>query len=204
MKIKKADLALSAVYKNQYPQDKLKQVVFLGRSNVGKSSLLNTLVSRRSLARISSAPGKTRLINFFILEAVSDDDQLLSCFFVDLPGYGYAKVSKVEREKFLTMIEDFLTFQKDDKFCLQLVDIRHAPSREDVAMCDILHNAGYRLKIIATKADKVTKNIRAKNLRVIAQDLQVPLEDILPFSAVTKEGRDVLLSFIQDFLQDAE
>lgn len=202
IKIKYAELAKSAVQKSQYPSEPLLQIVLVGRSNVGKSSLINCLINRKRLARTSSAPGKTRLLNFYRVEGVAGENTPVAWFFVDLPGYGYAKVSKTEREQFLQMIDRFLQEDMERKYCWQLVDIRHAPSKEDVAMCDILLRAGYRLQIVATKADKISRGAREKQLTMIARELGVPRERLLPFSAETRDGRETLLELAEAFIKE--
>jgi GTP-binding protein len=200
MKIKQAELAVSAVKKAQYPPQNLPEIVFLGRSNVGKSSLINTLLNRRNLARTSSQPGKTRLLNFYLLQAETASGAS-SWYLVDLPGYGYAKAAKSEREKWLTMIEEFLLSRMGEKYCWQIVDIRHKPSQQDKIMYDILKNAGYRLLVVASKADKISRGQREKHVREIAAELGAPREDIVVFSAVSKEGREQLLQLAEDFIE---
>ena len=198
LKIKNAALAASAVEKAQYPEEKLAEIVFLGRSNVGKSSLINTLLNRKNLARISGAPGKTRLLNFYRFSFTCDGVEQ-AMYFVDLPGYGYAKVSRTERDKWLDMISEFLEERQGTKFCWQLVDIRHEPSVQDIEMHNILRNAGYKLMVVATKADKISRGQRARNLDVIAAALGMHREDIEVFSAVTREGKEQLLDIVEEF-----
>ncbi len=200
MKIINASLAASAVNKSQYPPELLKQIALFGRSNAGKSSFINTLINRKALARTSSAPGKTRLLNFYLVEAKTKDELGLSWHMVDLPGYGYAKVSKKERAAWLEIIEVFLAERPEDKFCFQLMDIRHAPSKEDFAMFDILRGEGYPLKVIAAKADKISRGARAKHLQTLGEELGISRDEIIPFSAVTREGREEALALIKDFL----
>jgi GTP-binding protein len=120
---------------------------------------------------------------------------------VDLPGYGYAKAAKSEREKWLTMIEEFLLSRMGEKYCWQIVDIRHKPSQQDKIMYDILKNAGYRLLVVASKADKISRGQREKHVREIAAELGAPREDIVVFSAVSKEGREQLLQLAEDFIE---
>ena len=201
LKIKNAALAASAVKKAQYPEEKLAEIVFLGRSNVGKSSLINTLLNRKNLARISGAPGKTRLLNFYRFTFTCDDGAEQAMYFVDLPGYGYAKVSRTERDKWLDMISEFLEERQGAKFCWQLVDIRHEPSIQDIEMHNILRNAGYRLMVVATKADKISRGQRAKHLAIIAKALGVHSGDIEVFSAVTREGKEQLLDVVEGFVK---
>ena len=199
IKIIHSELAASAVNPSQYPEPK-PEIVLLGRSNVGKSSLINILMGRKSLARTSSQPGKTRLINFYLVQA-KQDEQKLSWYFVDLPGYGYAKASKTEREKWLTMIEEYLQERRDSKLCWQLLDIRHAPSEQDILLRQSLLSAGYSLRPIATKADKISRGARSKQLVLIARTLELNKADITVFSAETREGREALLDEAWKFVK---
>ncbi|NLF79910.1 MAG: YihA family ribosome biogenesis GTP-binding protein [Clostridia bacterium] len=199
MKIKQSDIAASAVHPTQYPSELLPQIVLFGRSNAGKSSLINALIERRNLARTSSAPGKTRLLNFYRIEAVATGGQPLLFYFVDLPGYGYAKVSRDERQQWLKRIEQFLR-SDTPKLCWQLVDIRHQPSPEDISMYRLLHDQGYHVTLIANKADKIGRNARAKALSLISHTLEIPLADIVVFSAVTKEGKELLQGQAESYL----
>lgn len=198
MKIKSAELIASAVAKSQYPQGGYKEIVLFGRSNVGKSSLINALVERKALARTSGVPGKTRLLNFYFIQA-SGSSSNLAWYFVDMPGYGYAKAAKSEREKWLRMMADYLSDGESDKILWQLVDIRHIPSKEDVEMCRVLMSSGFPLKVIATKADKISRGAQDRSLSLIAKELQVDKKSIVSFSAQTKEGRDQLWRLIEDF-----
>ncbi len=199
LKILQASLVTSAVHPRQYPPDDLPQIVFLGRSNVGKSSLINALLNRKSLARTSSAPGKTRLINFYQLQARTEAEEEFSCQLVDLPGYGYAKVSKSQRQEFLQIIEAFLVREPERKFCWQLVDIRHAPSAEDVAMGQILRQQGYRLRLVITKADKLSRGQWERQRQLICRALEVPPTATTLFSAQTKAGREELWRLMTAF-----
>lgn len=202
LKIKNAALAASAVKPEQYPEEVLPEVALLGRSNAGKSSLINTLINRKNLARTSSAPGKTRLLNFYRITAEdSESSRALPFYFVDLPGYGYAKVAKTEREQWLDRIERFLSDHQQRLLCWQLVDIRHAPSNEDQAMHQVLSEAGFEIRVVANKADKISKNARAKQLRLISQALQVPLNELTVFSAISREGRECLLEQAETHLK---
>ena len=171
-----ASLLLSAANKSHYPQDDLPEIALAGRSNVGKSSFINTLLGRKNLARTSSKPGKTQLLNFYNI-----DDKLR---FVDVPGYGYAKVSKSERAKWGKMIERYLKKSEQLKLIFLLVDIRHEPSENDKDMYDwIVHN-GFQPIVIATKLDKINRSQIAKQTKLIKTSLKMPKEGILiPFSA---------------------
>jgi len=199
MKLRKSEIATSAVKKTQYPEELLPQIALFGRSNSGKSSLINTLIERKNLARTSSAPGKTRLLNFYRIEAYAKDETPLLWFFVDLPGYGYAKVSKTERAQWLRIIEEYLLWDTP-KLCWQLVDIRHQPSPEDIAMYDMLSNAGYEVTLIANKADKIGKNQRQKSLALIAKTMRVDTPTIIVFSALSKEGKETLQDQAEKYL----
>ena len=198
IKIRNSQLAASAVKKEQYPEP-LPQIALFGRSNAGKSSLINTLINRKNLARTSSAPGKTRLLNFYQVEGLAENGAALNWHFVDLPGYGYAKVSKSERDQWLRIIEQLLATAAP-RFCWQLVDIRHEPSALDVTMYQILRKAGFPVLVIANKSDKVGNNQKAQSLRQISAALGVPRQEIVVFSAVSREGRETLLQKAEEFL----
>ncbi len=193
MQIKRANYLLTAVKAAQYPEQQLPAVTFCGRSNVGKSSLINALLNRRNLARTSAQPGKTRTINFYDIDG--------AWYLVDLPGYGYAKVAKAERENWRVMIDEYLEKYRGPKLFVQLVDIRHEPSVLDCQMWEWLVAAGAPALIVATKADKISRGARAKQLALIGRTLHVNAADIIPFSAVTRDGRDILLDEIESYLQ---
>ena len=193
MQIKRANYVLTAVKAAQYPEQQLPAVTFCGRSNVGKSSQINTLLNRRNLARTSSQPGKTRTINFYDIDG--------AWYLVDLPGYGYAKVAKAERENWRVMIDEYLEKYRGPKLFVQLVDIRHEPSALDCQMWEWLVAAGAPALIVATKSDKISRGARAKHLALIGRTLHVNAADIIPFSAVTRDGRDILLDEIEAYLQ---
>ncbi|MEG0156673.1 MAG: ribosome biogenesis GTP-binding protein YihA/YsxC [Anaerovoracaceae bacterium] len=194
MIIKKADIVAVTGRKEQYPEDNMKEVAFAGRSNVGKSSLLNLLTGRKKLARVSSAPGKTRTINFF---EINDSFRI-----VDLPGYGYAKVSKSISENWGEMMEIY--FQNRDGLVkvIQLVDIRHEPSKQDVQMYNYLKHYGLDGVVVATKADKVSRNELQRNISRIRKTLGMHPEDkVIPVSALKKTGQDALLAEIEELLK---
>ena len=195
----------SAVNPSQYPQRRLAEIVLLGRSNSGKSTLINTMINRKNLARSSSEPGKTRLLNFYLIEGDIETPEGVSpasWHIVDLPGYGYAKVSKKERENWLSMIERFLSENPERKYLWQLFDLRHAPSAEDKQVNRILREAGFRVLPVAAKADKVSGSERGKNLARLAAQLEMDKEDFIVFSAVTKEGKDALLRQMESFVSE--
>lgn len=174
------EIPISAVKPEQYPDTGLKEVALAGRSNVGKSSFINTMIKRKSMARISSKPGKTQTLNFFNI-----DEQLV---FVDVPGYGYAKVSKTERERWGKMIETYLTTRENLAVVIQLVDIRHEPSQDDVLMYDFLKHYDIPTIIIATKEDKIPKGKVQKHLKVIRQALEIDKNDTpISYSSLSKE-----------------
>lgn len=186
-KIKNSEIIAVAVKKEQYPESGPMEIAFAGRSNVGKSSLLNLITGRRKLARISGNPGKTRTINFY---SINDD-----CFrIVDLPGYGYAKVSKAETQKWGQMIEEYLIERPNLIKVVQLVDIRHKPTKQDVQMYDFLKYYGLDGIVVATKADKISNNERGKSLKRIRQTLGMNNSDeIYPVSALNKTGHEPLI-----------
>ena len=196
MKIKNPQYLQTAVKPEQYPEKALPAITFLGRSNVGKSSLINTLTNRKNLARTSSQPGKTRTINFYDMDGV--------WYLVDLPGYGYAKVSRDERNNWKRMIELYMDKYEGEKFYLQLVDIRHAPSAKDVEMWNWLVERGEACGLVATKADKISRGARQKNLSVISKVMNVPADEILVFSSVSKEGKEELLAAVEACLASLE
>lgn len=193
MIIKKAEIIMTAVKPSQYPEANSPEIALAGRSNVGKSSMINTLINRKKLARTSGQPGKTQTLNFYNI-----NDQFR---FVDLPGYGYARVSRSEREKWGEMINKYLTERKCLKEVILLLDIRHSPGEHDKMMYDWITSIGFKGIIVATKADKLSKNQIAKQVSVIAKELGV--EDrsmILPFSATKKLNKDKVWNTIRGIL----
>lgn len=190
MKIKKAELKAVAVKPNQYPEDTMAEVAFAGRSNVGKSSLINLLLNRKKLARVSGNPGKTRTINFY---EINDSFRI-----VDLPGYGYAKVSKSITENWGQMIETYLAGRTSLRKVIQLVDIRHAPTAQDIQMYEWLRYYGLDGVVVATKADKISRNEMQKNQAVIRKTLGLSPDDlIIPVSALKRTGTDQLLEIME-------
>ncbi|GMA55923.1 GTP-binding protein [Alicyclobacillus sacchari] len=188
MIVRSAEFEISAVRPQQWPDDGLPEFAFLGRSNVGKSTLLNRLLNRKSLARVSAHPGKTRQINFF---RINDGFR-----FVDLPGYGYAAVSKRERELFAKMIDRYLIEREPLVRIFQLVDIRHLPSRDDVAVHAGLLELDVPITVVATKLDKIPKSQVAKQVRQIREALQTQVE-IYPISAEKRLGLDELWALLE-------
>ena len=178
-----AEIVLSAVSKAQYPQDDMPEIALAGRSNVGKSSFINTLLGRKNLARTSSKPGKTQQLNFYNI-----DDKLR---FVDVPGYGYAKVSKTERAKWGKMIEEYLTSRVNLRAVVSLVDLRHDPSADDVQMYEFLKYYEIPVIVVATKADKIPRGKWNKHESAIKKKLQFEASDhFIIFSSETRQGYD--------------
>ena len=194
MIIKKAELETVAVKKKGYPEDNLPEIAFAGRSNVGKSSLLNLLTNRKNLARVSGAPGKTRTINFY---RINDTFRI-----VDLPGYGYAKISKSVSENWGEMMEEYFQNRQGLKKVVQLVDIRHAPSAQDIQMYEYLRHYGLDGLVVATKADKVSRNEMQKCIKTIRTVLKLEPDDlVIPVSALKKQGHDNLLAEIEKLVE---
>ncbi len=190
MVIKKASLEAVAAVKKQFPETGLCEIAFIGKSNVGKSSLINALTGRKALARTSQSPGKTRTINFYNI------NDLL--FLVDLPGYGYAKVSQVEQKKWGQVIESYLQTRKQLKESVLLIDIRHEPGAGDKMMYDWMTYYGIEPLIIATKRDKISKNQLQKQLAVIRKSLGIDhMDRIIPVSSETKEGIEQVWEHIE-------
>ena len=194
MIIREAELEAIAVKASQYPEDTMAEIAFAGRSNVGKSSLLNLLTGRKSLARVSGSPGKTRTINFY---KINGDFRI-----VDLPGYGYAKVSKQMSREWGPMMEEYLQKRQGLKKVVQLVDIRHAPSAQDIQMYQYLRHYGLDGIVVATKADKVSHNEAQKCISVIRKALDLSADDkVIPESALKRTGHDKLLEEMEKLLE---
>ncbi|MCI5840153.1 MAG: ribosome biogenesis GTP-binding protein YihA/YsxC [Peptoniphilaceae bacterium] len=189
MKIKDAILEQVAGLKSQYPKDEIKEIAFAGRSNVGKSSLINTLINRKNLARTSSKPGKTRTVNFY---KINDSFRL-----VDLPGYGFAKVSKKEKEKWNLLIEDYLSTRENLKEVFLVIDIRHEPTENDIKMYNWILENGFMGFIIATKYDKISKGKIKHYIKIIKNKLNIKDEGLIfAFSSKNKLNKDVILEQI--------
>lgn len=191
----------SAVNKEQYPQNDLPEIVFMGRSNVGKSSLINSLTRVNNLARVSSQPGKTQTINFFEVGVkIAEADERKAFYLVDLPGYGYAKTGKERRKIWSKFIEEYLLNSVRLQFVCQLIDIRHEPMASDEEMFQWLIKNNIPVLVIATKADKIGKNARNKNIAAIKRKLGIQEISVLPYSSLKNEGRSDLLDVIGDSL----
>lgn len=191
MKILSVDLKNTAVRISQYPTDEKDEFLLVGRSNVGKSSFINSLICRKNFARTSAKPGKTQTLNFYL---VNDNFYL-----VDVPGYGYASVNKETQKKFGLMIEEYLINRKNLKRVFMLVDYRHKPTEDDILMYNFLKYYNNKVTIVATKYDKVSKNARSKQDKLIADSFELQEEDnIVCFSSVTKKGREEIYSIIEE------
>lgn len=194
LRIDRADLAAVAVKPAQYPEENMPEIAFAGRSNVGKSSLLNLLTGRKKLARVSGAPGKTRTINFY-----NADDKFR---IVDLPGYGYARVSKSISQDWGKMVESYLETRKNLLKVVQLVDIRHEPTGDDRQMYEYLQYHGLDGIVVATKADKLSANERRKSISRIRKVLDLNADDVvIPVSALKRSGQDLLLEEIGKLIE---
>lgn len=197
MIIKNINLETVCGITSKLPENDKPEIAFAGKSNVGKSSLINALMNRKSFARISATPGKTQTINFYNI-----NDAL---YLVDLPGYGYAKVSQQEKEKWGKMIERYLHSSKQLRAVFLLIDIRHEPSANDKMMYDWVVSQGYNPIIIATKQDKLKRSQIDKHVKMLRQGLKlVPGTRIIPFSSVTKQGRDEIWELVETELLDSE
>lgn len=193
MKIISSDLHAIAVAPNQYPEDELPEIAFAGRSNVGKSSFINSLINRSNLARTSGKPGKTRTINFYIINNTFR--------FVDLPGYGYAQVSKAEKEKWGQIIEKYLTDRENLKEIILIVDIRHEPTEQDLIMYQWIKSFGYAGIVIATKADKISKGNWQKHIKIIKNKLEIgDTKLILPYSSEKKINIEEVWKLLETIL----
>ena len=190
MEVHNVDLTISAVEPKQYPATNYPEIALVGRSNVGKSSLTNVLINRRNFAHTSSQPGKTQTLNFYEVEH--------QMYFVDVPGYGYAKVSKKKRERFGQMIEEYLTTRQQLRGVIELVDGRHKPSDDDVSMYQWLRYYNIPTLVVATKIDKVKPSARNRTINEVRRALELPLPDDLQlFSAVSKQGKDTIWQWIE-------
>jgi len=194
MKVKYSEFVKSAVHKEQYPKDRRPEFAFVGRSNVGKSTLLNTLLKRKGLAKTSKKPGKTRLINFFDING--------SVYFVDLPGYGFARVSKKEKALWKRAITEYITGREQLRMVMHLVDSRHDPTEADRTLLELLEEAQVPVLIVATKADKLKQSDKKPAIKRVRKGLHLDDDHcIILHSSETKEGIHDLWSIIDDYLE---
>jgi GTP-binding protein len=190
MKILQAEYTVSAVKPNQYPQSSKPEIALVGRSNVGKSSFINKFLNRKNLARTSSTPGKTRTLNFY---------QVNTCwYFVDLPGYGFAKISKEMQFNWGRFIDEYLNTRQQLKGIIQVVDLRHAPSKDDLIMQEWLVQRGLPYLVVATKADKISCGQWSKHMKIVQDAFNLePGVALIPFSALTGEGREAIADWLE-------
>jgi GTP-binding protein len=194
MKVNNAEFVISAVGPDQYPTDALPEIALAGRSNVGKSSLINRLINRKNLARTSSQPGKTQTLNYYRIIGETD-----SLYFVDVPGYGYAKVSMSMRQQWGRMIERYMMERETLKLVLLIVDLRHSPSKDDVAMYDWLTHYDKPICVVATKADKVPRSQWHKQLKTVRETLQMRAgHPLIMFSSESGLGKDELWGLLRE------
>jgi GTP-binding protein len=192
MKVTSSEIVISAVKPEQYPEGDLPEIALAGRSNVGKSSFINKMLARKNLARTSSKPGKTQTLNFYIINEI--------LHFVDVPGYGYAKVSKTEREAWGKMIETYITTRDQLRAVILLIDLRHPPSKDDVLMYNFLKHYDIPTIVVATKADKIPKGKWQKHAKVIKDAIEMEKTDsFIVFSSETGLGKDEAWKTIQSY-----
>ena len=193
MDILSVEEPIIAVRRSQYPEDSRAEFLLVGRSNVGKSSFINSLIERKNFAKTSSKPGKTQTLNFYQINK--------SFYLVDVPGYGYASVSKDQQKKFGLMIEEYLKTRQNLKHVFLLIDYRHKPTEDDILMYDFLKYYNLNITIVATKYDKVTKNGRLKQDKIIRETLKLSENNgFVPFSMITKKGREDVLNIISSYI----
>ena len=193
MKIRDLQMNMSAVRKEQFPTDGLPQVALVGRSNVGKSSMINTLLNRKNFARVSQTPGKTRTINFFMINK--------EFYLVDLPGYGYAKLSKQEKASWGKIMEEYFGNSENLLHIFLLVDIRHEPKPDDKTMMEYIRYHNIPVSVIATKADKLTRNHQNQSVKIISETLGVERDHIFLISLLKRTGQDAVWEKIVDIYQ---
>ena len=193
MKISDVSLTISAVRRSQYPTDNKPEFLLVGRSNVGKSSFINTLINRKNFARTSSRPGKTQTLNFYNIN--------YNFYLVDVPGYGFAKVQKNLKKKFGMIIEEYLESRENLKMVFMLVDFRHKPTEDDILMYNYLKYYNIPVTIVATKVDKVKRSMLEKNKKIIIDTLKIEnADDLVLFSTITKIGRNEAFEKIEKYL----
>ena len=188
MNFQKVEFLISAASPKDFPKDRLPEIAFAGKSNVGKSSVINRILQRKNFARVGEKPGKTIHVNYFTIDK--------KCYFVDLPGYGYAKVSQSEKERWGKLMENYFAANRID-LGVMIVDARHAPTNNDITMARWFLDSGCPFVVVANKLDKVKKSQILENLAVIREDLELPEEcPVIPFSAEKGDGRDDLVKLI--------
>jgi GTP-binding protein len=193
MIIREVEFTTSAAQQSQYPIDSLPEIALSGRSNVGKSSFINSILRRKNVAYTSSRPGKTQTLNFF---KINDE-----FYFVDVPGYGYAKVSKADRLRFGEMIEEYLVNRKQLSLVVLIVDLRHAPSEDDILMYNFLKTYQIPVLVVATKMDKVPKTKRISHEKVIKKELKMDANDLfIQYSSETHETKEIVLTILEQFI----
>lgn len=193
MNLHNVEFLISAASSKDFPKTRLPEIAFAGKSNVGKSSVINRILQRKNFARVGEKPGKTIHVNYFTVDK--------TCYFVDLPGYGYAKVSQAEKERWGKLMESYFAADRID-LGIMIVDARHAPTNNDITMADWFIQSGCPFIVVANKLDKVKKSELASNLQTIRRDLDLPEECIvLPFSAEKGNGREELIRYILDAVE---
>jgi len=193
MKINNVEFTTSAVRRSQYPEGKIPEFLLVGRSNVGKSSFINTIIHRKNFARTSARPGKTQTLNFYLVNE--------EFYLVDVPGYGYASVNKEQQKKFGMMIEDYIKNRSQLRTVFMLVDFRHKPSEDDILMYNFLKYYNIHVILVATKLDKVSKNMREKQKKIINDTIQLKDDDeLIIFSSTSKEGKTEVQEKIDELI----
>ncbi len=192
VKILDVKLTISAVRLSQFPTDNKEEFLLVGRSNVGKSSFINTLINRKNFARTSAKPGKTQTLNFYLINDFF--------YLVDAPGYGFARVSKQLKEKFGLIMEDYLKSRNNLKMVFMLIDFRHKPTEDDILMYNYLKHYNIPVTIICTKVDKISKNSHEKSINNITKTLGINREDLILFSSITKMGKQEVYAKIIETL----
>lgn len=192
MKILDVKLTISAVRQSQFPEDNKNEFLLVGRSNVGKSSFINAIISRKNFARTSTKPGKTQTLNFYLINDFF--------YLVDAPGYGFAKVNKQLKEKFGLIMESYLESRENLKMVFMLIDFRHKPTEDDILMCNYLKHYNIPVTVVCTKVDKVSKNSIPKQVSIITKTLEVNKEDLVLFSSVTKLGKQEINNKLEEIL----
>ncbi len=193
VKILDVKLTISAVRQSQFPEDNKDEFLLVGRSNVGKSSFINTLINRKNFARTSAKPGKTQTLNFYLINDFF--------YLVDAPGYGFAKVNKQLKNKFGLIMESYLENRENLKMVFMLIDFRHKPTEDDVLMYNYLKHYNIPVTLVCTKVDKVSKNSHQKQINQITKTLNITKEDLVLFSSITKMGRQEIYNKLIDILQ---